>query len=63
MPWTILPGLPVIHFWLAIRIAFPDMPDPFILSAERFGIALFYKELDFTKKLRFPQPNEQHGPR
>ena len=36
-------------FWLAIRIAFPDMPDPFILSAERFGIALFYKELDFTK--------------
>ena len=24
-------------------------PDPFILSAERFGISLFYKELDFTK--------------
>ena len=23
--------------------------DPFILSAERFGISLFYKELDFTK--------------
>ena len=40
------PGDP---FWLAIRIAFPDMPDPFVLSAERFGIALFYKELDFTK--------------
>ena len=40
------PGDP---FRLAIRIAFPDMPDPFILSAERFGIALFYKELDFTK--------------
>ena len=36
-------------FFLAIQIAFPDMPDPFILSAERFGIALFYKELDFTK--------------
>ena len=36
-------------FWLAIRIAFPDMPDPFILTAERFGISLFYKELDFTK--------------
>ena len=34
---------------LAIQLAFPDMPDPFILSAERFGIALFYKELDFTK--------------
>ena len=25
------------------------LPDPFILSAERFGISLFYKELDFTK--------------
>ena len=24
-------------------------PNPFILSAERFGISLFYKELDFTK--------------
>ena len=24
-------------------------PDSFILSAERFGISLFYKELDFTK--------------
>ena len=24
-------------------------PEPFILSAERFGISLFYKELDFTK--------------
>ena len=24
-------------------------PRPFILSAERFGISLFYKELDFTK--------------
>ena len=28
----------------------PELPyDPFILSAERFGISLFYKELDFTK--------------
>lgn len=26
-----------------------DFPNPFILSAERFGISLFYKELDFTK--------------
>ncbi len=25
------------------------LPEPFILSAERFGISLFYKELDFTK--------------
>lgn len=24
-------------------------PDPFVLSAERFGISLFYRELDFTK--------------
>ena len=24
-------------------------PAPFILSAERFGISLFYRELDFTK--------------
>ena len=24
-------------------------PDPFILSSERFGISLFYRELDFTK--------------
>ena len=28
---------------------FPEFPEPFILSAERFGISLFYKELDFTK--------------
>ena len=25
------------------------LPEPFILSAERFGISLFYRELDFTK--------------
>lgn len=25
------------------------LPTPFILSAERFGISLFYRELDFTK--------------
>ena len=34
---------------LLLRAALPDMPTPFILSAERFGISLFYKELDFTK--------------
>ena len=34
---------------LATNVALPDVPTPFILSAERFGIALFYKELDFTK--------------
>ena len=27
----------------------PNFPHPFILSAERFGISLFYKELDFRK--------------
>ena len=26
-----------------------QFPEPFILSAERFGISLFYRELDFTK--------------
>ena len=32
------------------RFLFPELSlDPFILSAERFGISLFYKELDFTK--------------
>ena len=31
------------------EIAIPDLPEPVILSAERFGISLFYKELDFTK--------------
>ena len=34
---------------LAMNVALPDVPEPFVLSAERFGIALFYKELDFTK--------------
>ena len=34
---------------LALDIALPDIPEPFVLSAERFGIALFYKELDFAK--------------
>lgn len=34
---------------LALNIILPDVPRPFVLSAERFGIALFYKELDFTK--------------
>lgn len=26
-----------------------EFPEPFILSAERFGISLFFRELDFTK--------------
>lgn len=39
--------------WLSLlylRFLLQDLfSDPFILSAERFGISLFYKELDFTK--------------
>lgn len=34
---------------LFLSFLFPKFPDPFILSAERLGISLFYKELDFTK--------------
>ena len=34
---------------LGLKVALPDVPTPFVLSAERFGISLFYKELDFTK--------------
>ena len=37
-------------FRLYLRLLLRDLlPDPFILSAERFGISLFYRELDFTK--------------
>ena len=36
----------VVLFWRMMR---KNLPEPFILSAERFGISLFYKELDFTK--------------
>lgn len=34
-----------------LLLLFPELAqtDPFVLSAERFGISLFYKELDFTK--------------
>ena len=33
-----------------LNFLFPELDvDPFVLSAERFGISLFYKELDFTK--------------
>ena len=34
---------------LFLHIVGKNIPSPFILSAERFGISLFYKELDFTK--------------
>ena len=31
------------------KLLLVEFPNPFILSAERFGISLFYKELDFAK--------------
>ena len=34
---------------LVLQVIINNLPSPFILSAERFGISLFYKELDFTK--------------
>lgn len=35
---------------LCFRFLFPELSsDLFVLSAERFGISLFYRELDFTK--------------
>ena len=35
---------------LYLRFLFPELPfDPFVLSAERLGISLFYRELDFSK--------------
>ena len=35
---------------LYLQFLFPELPSKtFILSAERFGISLFYRELDFTK--------------
>lgn len=32
-----------------LQLLLSDFPDPFILTAERFGISLFHRELDFTK--------------
>ena len=33
-----------------LRFLFPELPsDPFVLSAERFGISLFHRELDLRK--------------
>ena len=43
----------VNELWLSefyLQFLFPELSFvPFVLSAERFGISLFYKELDFTK--------------
>lgn len=39
------------HIYIYHQFLFPELSQikPFVLSAERFGISLFYKELDFTK--------------
>ena len=39
------------HLWHRyLQFLFPELPsDPFVLSAERFGISLFYRELDLRK--------------
>ena len=39
------------HLWRCyLQFLFPELPsDPFVLSAERFGISLFYRELDLRK--------------
>ena len=45
--------IPDLEFYtthlFVILLLHDQLPEPFILSAERFGISLFYKELDFTK--------------
>jgi ABC-type cobalamin/Fe3+-siderophores transport system ATPase subunit len=40
--------IPILQI-LFLQLCIPKLPQPFILSSERFGISLFYKELDFTK--------------
>ena len=53
-PLTASPSLPydidqhLGHCYL-LFLLLRVLPTPFILSAERFGISLFYRELDFTK--------------
>ena len=45
-----IPDLEVYITHLFVLLLLQDqLPEPFILSAERFGISLFYKELDSTK--------------
>ena len=41
-------GFCIAHLYVMLLL-YNQLPEPFILSAERFGISLFYKELDFTK--------------
>ena len=48
-----LDSIPNLEFYTAhlyvMLLLFNQLPEPFVLTAERFGISLFYKELDFTK--------------
>jgi len=44
---SVHPGAPAFAYFVFLMRDL--LPDPFILSAERFGISLFYRELDFTK--------------
>lgn len=53
-----------------ISLLMSGLPSPFVLTAERLGISLFYRELDFTKnqlvqllqQLREGDRNNRHGP-
>ena len=58
-----VPPTDVVTFLLSdlyLTFFLPKLPVPFILSAERFGISLFYKELDFTKS-RFVEALQEIG--
>ena len=59
----------ILHLYLHFLL--PELSlKPFVLSAERFGISLFYKELDFTKnrlvdflqQLRDEKDRERYSP-
>ena len=39
----------ISSFYLQLLVREDQLPIPFILSAERFGISLFYRDLDFRK--------------
>ena len=54
---------------LYLRFLLPELPfDPFVLAAERLGISLFYRELDFSKSQlvdllqKFGGRNEREDP-
>lgn len=47
LPHRALAGYVAFHYVLFLLDNL--LPHPFILTAERFGISLFYRELDFTK--------------